>query len=185
MGFSKLLNEYVKVETWISLSCYMDFKACWSICFELKLLNESKFSMPWVLCAFGNVSRLIMRPKFLDYDISIARTLRVINFTFAFNLEICETHASLNITIDLWKCTAYFGRTIIPPLRERRNVNFVPRKLRLLEETRRVSKSTWSSIPSHGRSSCRSRRRRTRWRWWRTRDLLMRKWTGSPWSRWN
>ena len=121
----------------------------------------------------------------LENNISIARTLRVINFTFAFNLEICETHASLNITIDLWKCTAYFGRTIIPPLRERRNVNFVPRKLRLLEETRRVSKSTWSSIPSHGRSSCRSRRRRTRWRWWRTRDLLMRKWTGSPWSRWN
>ena len=117
MNLSKLFRGFVKVaDAWICQSCSMysspfakknklkfdqHSKACWSFCFELKVLNESKFSMPWVLCAFGNVSRLIMRPKFLDYDISIARTLRVINFTFAFNLEICETHASLNITIDL------------------------------------------------------------------------------------
>ena len=32
-----------------------DFKACWSFCFEIKLLNESKYSLPWVRCAFGNV----------------------------------------------------------------------------------------------------------------------------------
>ena len=31
------------------------FKACRSFCFELKVLNESKYSMPWVRCAFGNV----------------------------------------------------------------------------------------------------------------------------------
>ena len=38
-----------------------------------------------------------------------------------------------------------------------------------------LKKHRWRSIPSHGRSSCRSRRRRTRWRWWPTRDLLMRR----------
>ena len=27
-----------------------DSKAFWSFCFELKVLNESKFSMPWPLC---------------------------------------------------------------------------------------------------------------------------------------
>ena len=27
----------------------------WSFCFELKVLNESKYSVPWVRCAFGNV----------------------------------------------------------------------------------------------------------------------------------
>ena len=32
-----------------------DFKACWSFCFELKVLNESKYSMSWVRCAFGNI----------------------------------------------------------------------------------------------------------------------------------
>ena len=32
-----------------------DFKSCWSFCFELKLLSGSKYSMPWALCAFGNV----------------------------------------------------------------------------------------------------------------------------------
>ena len=32
-----------------------DFKICWSFCFEIKLLNESKYSMPWVRCAFDNV----------------------------------------------------------------------------------------------------------------------------------
>ena len=26
-----------------------------SFCFELKVLNESKYSMPWAPCAFGNV----------------------------------------------------------------------------------------------------------------------------------
>ena len=28
-----------------------DFKACWSFCFKLNLLNESNYSMPWVRCA--------------------------------------------------------------------------------------------------------------------------------------
>ena len=32
-----------------------DVNACWSFFFELKVLNESKYSMPWVGCAFGNV----------------------------------------------------------------------------------------------------------------------------------
>ena len=32
-----------------------DFKACWSFCLELKVLNESKYSMSWVRCAFGNI----------------------------------------------------------------------------------------------------------------------------------
>ena len=32
-----------------------DSKACWSFCFELKVLNESKYSTPWVCCYFGNV----------------------------------------------------------------------------------------------------------------------------------
>ena len=34
-----------------------DFKACWSICFELTVLNELKFLLPWVRSAFGNVSK--------------------------------------------------------------------------------------------------------------------------------
>ena len=32
-----------------------DFKACWRFCFEPEVLMESKHSMPWVRCAFGNV----------------------------------------------------------------------------------------------------------------------------------
>ena len=32
-----------------------DFKDCWSFCFDLKVLNESKYSMSWARCAFGNV----------------------------------------------------------------------------------------------------------------------------------
>ena len=32
-----------------------DFKACWSFCFKLNLLNESNYSMPWVRCTFGNI----------------------------------------------------------------------------------------------------------------------------------
>ena len=32
-----------------------EFKAHWSFCSDLKVLIESKYSMPWVRCAFGNV----------------------------------------------------------------------------------------------------------------------------------
>ena len=28
------------------------FKACWSLCFEMRVLNESTNSMPWICCAF-------------------------------------------------------------------------------------------------------------------------------------
>ena len=31
------------------------FKACWSFCFELMVLNDFKYSMPLVRCAFGNI----------------------------------------------------------------------------------------------------------------------------------
>ena len=78
MDFSELLCGFVKVPTWICQSSYMDllsyytdlsifsrtlpnktklkldqdFKASRSFYFEIKLLNESKSSMPWVHCAF-------------------------------------------------------------------------------------------------------------------------------------
>ena len=70
LDFLKLLHGFVKIDTWISLSCYTGdsrllyiyFLPCakqnqafWSFCFELIVLNESKYSMPWVRCAFGNV----------------------------------------------------------------------------------------------------------------------------------
>ena len=63
MDLFKLLHVYVKVVLCISrplpnknkLKFGQDFKFCWSFCFELKLLNESKYSMPWVRCAVGNV----------------------------------------------------------------------------------------------------------------------------------
>ena len=63
MDFSDFLYGFLKVATCIScplpyktkLKCEQDFKACWSFYFELKVLNESKYSMPWVRCAFGNL----------------------------------------------------------------------------------------------------------------------------------
>ena len=85
LDLSKLINLFLQVVTWICQKIYMDllklllgfvtvllciscplpnktklkfdqdFKACWSFCFEQKVLNESKNSMPWVRCAFGNI----------------------------------------------------------------------------------------------------------------------------------
>ena len=40
----------------VKLKFYQDFKACWSFCSEIKLLNESKYSISWVRCAFSNES---------------------------------------------------------------------------------------------------------------------------------
>ena len=48
MNLSNLLNA-TKAEVWPR------FQSLLSFCFELKVLNESKYSMPWVHCAFGNV----------------------------------------------------------------------------------------------------------------------------------
>ena len=71
------------------------------------MLNESKFSMPFVHCAFGKVSRpIFLRVLFkhfmkknrfkvlfvplLENNVSTARTLRVIGCTLTFYFEICE-----------------------------------------------------------------------------------------------
>ena len=67
----KWLHVFVNIDTWICqnwcMSCSrplpnktqlkfdQNFSGCWSVCFALKALNESKYSMPWVRCAFGNV----------------------------------------------------------------------------------------------------------------------------------
>ena len=78
MDLSKLIHGFLGVVIWICQSCYMDlfkllhifvkvvlcfsrslpiktklkfaqdFKACWSFCFEIMLLDESDYSMPWV-----------------------------------------------------------------------------------------------------------------------------------------
>ena len=78
MGLSKLLHGFVKVVTQICQSCYLDLsklfyvflalyqpkpklkfdqelKTCWSFCFEPKVLNESKYAIPWIPCAFGDI----------------------------------------------------------------------------------------------------------------------------------
>ena len=62
MDLLKLLRKFVKVVLYISrplpnktkLKFDHDFNACCSFCFELKVLNWSKYSMPWARCAFGN-----------------------------------------------------------------------------------------------------------------------------------
>ena len=85
MDFSELLHGFGKFTTWICFSFYLDFlklflgfvrgvlgiscplpnktkvkfdqhfKAGLSFYFELTVLSESKYSMFWVRCAFGNV----------------------------------------------------------------------------------------------------------------------------------
>ena len=62
MDLLKLLHGFVKVilcfscplSNNIKLKFDHDVKACWGFCFKIKPLNESKYSMPWVRCAFGS-----------------------------------------------------------------------------------------------------------------------------------
>ena len=58
VGGVKVLNALGPLCLWqcFRQSFQILCKACWSFCFEQKVLNESKYSMPWVHCAFGNVS---------------------------------------------------------------------------------------------------------------------------------
>ena len=46
-----------------------DSKACWSFCSELKVLNGSKFLIPWIRCSFNNVSRPILKQNFFETTI--------------------------------------------------------------------------------------------------------------------
>ena len=63
MELFSLSHGFVKVALCISrslpnktkLKFDQDFNACWNFRFELEVLNESKYSMPRVRCAFGNV----------------------------------------------------------------------------------------------------------------------------------
>ena len=56
-----------------SKKCKLEFdqdsKACWSFCSELKVLNESKFLIPWIRCSFNNVSRPILKQNFFETTI--------------------------------------------------------------------------------------------------------------------
>ena len=53
MDLSKLVRRFVKVATWIYCPLLnktkrkfdQDLKDCWPFCFELKVLNESKYSV--------------------------------------------------------------------------------------------------------------------------------------------
>ena len=65
-GLLKLLLGFVKLSkfVWICISCPLPnktklkldqvLKACWSFCFELKVLSDLKYSMPFVRSTFGN-----------------------------------------------------------------------------------------------------------------------------------
>ena len=64
MELSKLFHGFVKVFAWICQSCSLYFlpftkqtklrfvliSKLGSFCFELKVLNKSRYSMPWVCC---------------------------------------------------------------------------------------------------------------------------------------
>ena len=73
MDFFKYSHGFVKVVLCISrplpnktkLKFDQDLKACWSFCFELNVLNDSRYSIPWINCAFGNVyTSVILRRNF-------------------------------------------------------------------------------------------------------------------------
>ena len=70
MDLPKPLYGFVKVATWKVWKLFYvflaqtkpSFRASWSFCFEPTLLNESKYSMPWVRCAFGNFCTVRLWP---------------------------------------------------------------------------------------------------------------------------
>ena len=126
MDFVKLLCEFVK--TWIS-SYYMDllkvvlyvscslsnksmlkfdqkFEAFWSFCFELKVLYESRYSMPWVRYAFGDVFNL----RWSQIVIAEVDTFWNVTNTAATLLE-CRPHnghCSVSTRSQSSKCTVDF-----------------------------------------------------------------------------
>ena len=51
-NFYELLHGFVKIDAWISLSCNRDLS---NLFYVFLALCQTKPSLPWVRCAFGNV----------------------------------------------------------------------------------------------------------------------------------
>ena len=58
-----LNSQFWTLLKWLDLSKCV----CWSFCFELKVLNESKYLMPWVHCASGNVFKFFQTTLIKDF----------------------------------------------------------------------------------------------------------------------
>ena len=86
-----MLHGFVKIDTWISVSCYKDFsKLFHGFLFKsfymdlsnllhgfvevLYALNQPKYSMPWVDCAFANVVSVLMLILVGSTEVAIRRT---------------------------------------------------------------------------------------------------------------
>ena len=82
MDFSKLLYEIVKIGKWISIT------------YKLKVLNESKYSMPLVGCACGNVLSLIQKVKSFEilFYATVAKTAKHFR-----SIELCTSLAKNNL----------------------------------------------------------------------------------------
>ena len=107
----KMLHVFVKVVLCISgplpnknkLKFDQDFKAWWSFCFELKVLNESKYSMPWVRCAFGNVLILpgVTFPKVregvLSFNSQIVLAITFLSKRFFGNNSFFKVNSPVNL----------------------------------------------------------------------------------------
>ena len=55
MDLSKLFFVFLPFAKQNEAEVWLRFQSLWSFSFELKVLNESQYSMPLVLCTFGNV----------------------------------------------------------------------------------------------------------------------------------
>ena len=84
MDFLNLLHVSIKVVLHISRSLWNKtklkfdkyLKVCWSFCFELKVLNESKYLMPWVHCASGNVFKFFLHSAHQRFSNQMGHFLR-------------------------------------------------------------------------------------------------------------
>ena len=127
MDFSKLLYEIVKIEKWISITykllhgfAKVPTWVCQSYSiyispfdksnqyevwprfqsFEQKALNESKYSMPLVDCACGNVLSLIQKVKSFEilFYATVAKTAKHFR-----SIELCTSLAKNNLCPNpLW-----------------------------------------------------------------------------------
>ena len=66
MDFSKLLHRYVKIETWISLSCYMDLSNLSHVYLDLLKLLEGFVKVDQNAKNVKFATFAILRQKYVD-----------------------------------------------------------------------------------------------------------------------
>ena len=113
------------------------------------MLNESKFSMPWVRCAFGNVSRPILRTNFFESAIEILYERKSFQSVTCISLgKDISTARTLRVSVIwIWLVKNMTMWAVLDSLKRQHNRWIVSLYFTICRDWYRYSKKKWKKLP--------------------------------------